>query len=262
MSNGLAIYKSVTRDLTKALDRSAKDPLVARETKYYLATIGTIKSSKEFVANDRILHFAASAFGLGDLASSKAFLKKMLDGGIDDPNALANRLTDSRYRAFVKNFNSNRYGEATTAFDRTHQGTVDLYTRQSLETTQGQSSEQVRLALYFQRNAPNLTSTISILADKAVFEVVRTALGLPLSFANSNLDKQVSSLDKRVKVADFKDPAKLDLFLKRYFALSEATTATTSGSPGLAVLQSAASPSVSISTDLLAQLQSFKLGGR
>jgi Protein of unknown function (DUF1217) len=260
VTDGLSIYRSITRDLQKATSRSAADPVVKRETRYYLATIGSIKSAKDFVANDRVLQYATTAFGLADLTGSKAFIKKLLEEGVDDPHALANRLADSRYRTFVANFNFQRYGSATTAFDRTQQGTVDLYTRQSLESQLGQSSDTARLALYFQRKAPALGSTLAILADKAVFEVVRTALGLPLAFSNNSIDKQVAILDGKLKIADFKDPVKLDQFITRYFALASAGQLQTT--PALSVFQSAGTRNVSIGTDLLAQIQSFKLGGR
>lgn len=252
MIDSLAAYKSVTRDLKGSLERTAKDPFVARETKYFLDTIGKIKSSKEFVANPRLLTYAATAFGLGDVAGSKALIKKLLDEGIDSPSALANRLSDSRYRAFAEAFNFNRYGSATTAFDRAQQGTADAYIRQTLEVRQGESNNSVRLALYFTRKAPELTSTLGILADKAVFEVVRTALGLPISIVNGDLEKQVASIEKKIKVQDFKDPAKLDKFLKRFFAMSEISGGG----------QVASASGVSIGSSLLAQIQTFRLGGR
>jgi hypothetical protein len=48
----------------------------------------------------------------------------------------------------------------------------------------------VRLALYFERTAPELDSVYGILADTALYEVVRTALGIPAEIAASDIDKQ------------------------------------------------------------------------
>ena len=64
---------------------------------------------------------------------AKAFMRKVLNEGVDSSDAFANQLADSRYRDFADTFNFKRYGETTTIFDRTRQGTVDKYVRQMLE---------------------------------------------------------------------------------------------------------------------------------
>ncbi len=69
------------------------------------------------------------------------------------------------------------------------------------------------------RKSPDIKSTLSILADKALFEVVRTALSLPDSFTQLDIDKQVKEIDKRLKVADLQDKGKLDKFISRFAAL-------------------------------------------
>jgi hypothetical protein len=38
------------------------------------------------------------AFGLGDMAYAKAFMRKVLAGGVKDSDSFANKLTDPRYR--------------------------------------------------------------------------------------------------------------------------------------------------------------------
>ena len=43
----------------------------------------------------------------------RPLIKKMLEGGVDDQKALANQLTDPRYKEFVTDFNFERYGTAT-----------------------------------------------------------------------------------------------------------------------------------------------------
>ena len=122
------------------------------------------------------------AFGLEDMTYAKAFMRKVLDEGIDKRDSFANSLTDQRYREFVETFNFARYETTTTIFDRTRQGTVDRYVRQTLEEDAGAQNEGVRLALYFERKASRASvSAYSILADPALLKVVQTALGIPAS---------------------------------------------------------------------------------
>ncbi len=51
--------------------------------------------------------------------------------------------------------------------------------RTTLEENAGQSNEGVRLALYFERKAPDIKSIFQILGDKALYKVIETALSLP-----------------------------------------------------------------------------------
>ena len=71
-------------------------------------------------------------------------------------------------------------------------------------------NEGVRLALYFQRKAGDITSAFGILADKALFEVVRTALALPVGMSQADIDVQAAMITKRLDLADLKDPQKVD----------------------------------------------------
>src|SRR4051812_14816804 len=138
-------YKLTINDLDNSLAQVAKKPEVARETEYYLAHIGNVKSIDDFMKDKRLVTYAMTAYGLGDLSYATGFIRKLLQGGIDDSDALANRLTDSKYKAFVSTFNFVLYGDATTALTEAQQGTADLYNRQALEKTVGDQSEGARL---------------------------------------------------------------------------------------------------------------------
>jgi hypothetical protein len=168
---------------------------------------------------------------------------------------LANRFTDQRYRDFVTAFNFVRYGEATTAFDRTQKGTVDRYKRQTLEETVGQQSEGARLALYFQRQAPNLNNPLGLLADAALLKVTQTALSLSPYTSNLSIEAQRDLIASKVNIADFKDPAKLTKFLNRFTALWDLKNPTQS--PATSALDYSRP---SIGSNLLAAIQNIKSG--
>ncbi len=198
-------YTLLTRDLTRTLKITADEPLVARETAYYRENITKVKSIDDLLADNRLFTYAMKAAGLGDMAYAKAFMRQVLEGGIDDRTSFANTLADRRYREFVKVFNFARYGETTTAFNRTQQGTIDNYIRQSLEEDAGQSNEGVRLALYFSRQAGKINSAYDVLADRALLTVVQTALGISSATSSLDIDKQADQLSDRLDFDDFKD---------------------------------------------------------
>jgi Protein of unknown function (DUF1217) len=96
---------------------------------------------------------------------------------------------------------------------------INRYLENSLQTTQGHQDPWVQLALYFQQNAPNVTSIYGILGDKNLLTVVQTALGIsPLTSAEP-IDTQANMLSALMNISDFNNPAKLLSFIERFAAL-------------------------------------------
>lgn len=259
MTTTYTSYQLITRDIERSIERVSQEPQVERETAYFLSRIGEIDSIDEFMADDRVYNYAMKAFGLEEMSYAKAFMRKALSEGIDNEDAFANQLTDPKYKAFVETFNFARYGEAATAFTRAQQGTVDKYLRQTLEQEAGEDNTGVRLALYFQRNAETIESAYSILADEALYQVVRTALGMPAEFIATDIDKQADFLNSRIDLADFKDPEKLENFLQRFTVMWELENPTQTG---VATNLLMSSTSLGISADLMLAINNLKLGGR
>ncbi len=158
----------------------------------------------------------------------------------------------------LKSFNFKTFGATTTVFDEVRQGAVDRYVRQQVEEDAGSQNEGVRLALYFERKASGITSSLSILADKALLQVVETALGLPETISLLDLDQQEKLIDSRLDVEDLKDPEKLSKFLTRFTALWEINNPTSSASSPALLIQPV---QTGFSADLLSSLQNLRLGG-
>ncbi|MGJ3265453.1 MAG: DUF1217 domain-containing protein [Salinarimonas sp.] len=251
-------YRLVATDLPRTLERTAQAPQAAREIAYYEETIGQVKSIEDFLADDRLFAFAMKAHGLSDMAYAKGFMRKALEEGIDSRDAFAMKLVDTRYRDFVEVFNFKRYGETTTIFSRAVQGTVDKYVRQTLEETQGAQNEGVRLALYFERKAPGLTSPYQILADPALSQVVRTALGLPDAMQGMDIDKQARLIESRLDLADLKDPGALSKFLERFAGLWDVSNPPLA--PQVPTILIGQPVTAQIGSDVLMSLQSIRFG--
>ncbi|MDN2566608.1 DUF1217 domain-containing protein [Aquibium sp. A9E412] len=257
MINTFTGYRLIASDLPRSIDRIEAQPLVQRETAYYLENIGNVKSIDDLVGDDRLFRYAMKAHGLADMAYAKAFMVKALEGGIDDRESFANSLTDKRYRDFVATFNFARHGEATTIFEKTQQGTVDRYLRQTLEEDAGKTNEGVRLALYFDRKAADITSYYEVLGDPALSQVMRTALGFPPAFAQTDIDKQVALMQDRFDVADFQDPEAVDELLNRFTSLWEISNPSAgTQSPILALFGQPAE--FGVSTDVLLTIAQMK----
>src|SRR5690625_4350873 len=120
-------YRQIMANMDRSLERIGNMPQTGRETQYYRENIEKIRSIDDFMADKRIYSYALTAFGLGEMSYAKAFIRKVLEEGIDQSDSLANRLADRRYRDFATAFNFARHGEVTTTFGRTREDTVQRY---------------------------------------------------------------------------------------------------------------------------------------
>ena len=253
----LARLGVITRSLDTSLTSLARRPDIAVEVKFYRERIETIKSVDDFLGNDRVFRFAMKAFGLGDFSYAKAFMRRVLNEGTDAPRAFANQLTDGRYREFAETFNFQRYGETATIFDRTRQGTIDRYLRQSLEEEEGARNESVRLGLYFERKAGGIDGPFDILSDKALTQFIYTALGLPAATSAMNIDRQADLLSSRLDFTQLKSPESVTRLLVRFAALADSKS-TAPSTAGQLLLPGAASAGIGV--DLLLAVQRSRSG--
>lgn len=252
-------YQLLTRDIDRTLETTANRASVKLESEYYLAHIADVASLDDFLADARLFRYAMNAFGLGDLDYARGYMRKILEEGVSDPLSLANRTNDPKIRAFAETFDFDTYGDLTAARAATREAVVDRYVRQTLEETAGaQDGEGVRLALYFERQAPEIGSVYDILADQALFAVVRTVLGLPESFSAVDIERQAAVLGERVDLEEFKDPEALRQFLTRFTAVWDATEASQTD-PILSLFNTSTQPTISL--DLVLAFQAFRQGG-
>src|ERR1700730_17633679 len=94
-----------TQNLPRSLSITASRADVARDTQYYQDNIGKITSVDQFLNDKRLFSIAMKANGLGDMTFAPAFMRKVLESNLSDPKSFANKLADTRYVAFAKQFN-------------------------------------------------------------------------------------------------------------------------------------------------------------
>ena len=170
------------------------------------------------------------------------YLKKIFKSDLSDPKSFANTESDPRFAAIAASFNFDKDGNVARLVPIGPQKRDQLletqsnYVQQNLETQQGDANAGVRLALYFQRKAGNITSAYDLLGDKALAEVFRTTYGLPDSFANMDVDRQAKVVEKYLNLKDLTDPAKVGKLLSRFTAMYDLKKNGPTTSPALAIL--------------------------
>ncbi|WP_158412836.1 DUF1217 domain-containing protein [Hyphomicrobium nitrativorans] len=233
------------------------------ESKYYSETIDTIETVDQLLANSRLAAYVTRAFGMEGEQLSAQTLKQILTSDIDDPTSFVNLKPNTRFRAMAAAFNFDADGTAKRVVLGLAQDanavreTQDLYIRQTMEQKAGSQNPGVRLALYFERKASSITSAYSILADKALLEVVMTALGLPDAIAQADVDMQAKLIANRLDFADFKDPEKIEKFISRFSALYDIKNPQQS--PSIPSLLLGDTGIVGFGDDLLASIQAVQI---
>jgi hypothetical protein len=245
---------------------ASEDAAAQKESTYYHNAIIRIRSLDDFLKDKRLVAYVLKAHGFEGETVTNDELRKVLTSDPFDEDSYVSKLSDTRFRGMAAAFNFTADGQIGRGPDQQVQSrsamlkTMDLHVRQSMEAEAGAQNEGVRLALYFQRKAPEITSALSILADKALFEVARTALGLPESMSQADIDLQAAMINKRLNIEDLKDPEKLDKFLARFTTLYDLNSGTSSAASPASILLGGGGTNVGTDVSLLSRLQSITRG--
>lgn len=206
-----------------------------KDASEYQQAITGIDSVSDLLANRPMVDFILLAKGLDPRKVSTEFLKNIFSSDLNNPKSFANTENDPRFAEIVASFNFDSKGNVARLpmmgpqkrdqFRETHAN----YVEQSLEQQQGDANPGVRLAIYFQRKAGDITSAYDILADKALSEVFRTTFDLPDSMAAMPIDQQAKFVDRFMKIKDLSDPAKVTKLLNRFSAMYDIRNSQSTG---------------------------------
>lgn len=195
------------------------------EVAYYRAALAKVETVDEFVSDPKLVQFVAESEGMDQADLDAETLKKLFLSDMDDPESFANIQTDVRLTKIAGSYNFGPSGfiEATGVdYIQTIRGLVEtenFFITQTIEEEAGADSTGARLAMYFERTAPTITSYYELLADQALGDFIRTALFIPAETASSAIDAQVNLLERSIDLEDLRDPEKLDLLVQRFLAI-------------------------------------------
>jgi hypothetical protein len=254
-------YQIVNKDLARTKALIQNEPATKRDIEYYQSNIKTIKTIDDFVKNDRIFKFAMKAYGLEDMAYAKGMIKKMLQGGVTNPLSMANKMSNPLYKEFAKAFDFVGKGAAATSAASATTEAVSKYVQMALEKKEGEQNQGVQLAMYFKRKASSVTTTMGILADKALLKFVQTTFGIPESASKADLDIQVRNLEKHINIKDLQDPKKVDKLIQRFNAMWDVSNPSTATAAPVLMLFDQSSVQEGFSVDLMMSITKLRLGG-
>lgn len=237
-------------------------PALQRDTEYFAAEISNISTAEELVSDRRLLRVALGAFGLQDDINNRAFIERILADGATDPEALANRMTDDRYKELTRAFQfDNPFGPRTTRSTFADE-IITKFNAQEFEVSVGNQDETLRLAMNLERALPDIAeSSISedakwfrIMGTPPLRTVFETALGLPSGFGQLDIDQQLGifkdKMQGRFGVKDVsaitEDPEVMQRVVQSFLLQSEIRnfSQTSGATVALSLLQSIPRPSL------------------
>lgn len=177
MLSTYAGYQFYARDPEAAAKRVAAQATVSRETAYYRANIGKVKSVDDLMANNRLYTYALKSFGLEDAIPNRGFIRKVLTSDLTQPKSFANTLNDTRYRTLAAAFGFATSGKVVSA--AVAQGaaqedeTLGLYSRRTLVGP----NQQADLA-YYQSHIDDVHAIADLTSDSRLYRIALQAYGL------------------------------------------------------------------------------------
>lgn len=227
----------------------ASSPEIQRNIAYFKENIGKIASAEELVADRQLLTVVMGSYGLGDEVDKRAFIRKILEDGVDTPGTLGSRLNNESYKSMARDLKLDT-DTPRTGWLTVQDKIVSNYLEQSFEIAVGDQDESLRLALNFKRKAADISERgwYAFLGDSPARAVLETALNLPSDIAAIDIDRQKELFEDRAfkllgtrDPAALSDPANIDKIVSRYLVIDEARNGANTFNPALTLLSNISS---------------------
>ncbi|GAA6188405.1 DUF1217 domain-containing protein [Litorivita sp. NS0012-18] len=254
-SGGLVGWKFLERTYEAQNAAFQRSTVITRDTEYFAENISKVDTAEDLVNDRRLMRVALGAFGLQDDINNKYFIKKILEEGTLEDGALANKLSDDRYKSLASAFGFD-LGTPRSKISTFSDTIIEKFRQQEFEVAVGEADDDMRLAMYTERNLADIatgenseeTKWFKIMGTPPLRAVFEAALNLPSSFAQLDLDQQLGVFQDRAtryfgddSVAQFADPEKQEKLITNFLVRSQVSQVTSSsaGNIALTLLQSA-----------------------
>ncbi len=257
--SGYAGWKFLERTLDTQRTAFNESPPVQRATDAFRERIGGVTVAQQLIEDRDLLRVALGAFGLDDDLGNRFFVGKILESDLNDPDSLANRLSDSRYADFAKAFGFGTDGPPRTQLTFFADEIIDRYEARQFERAVGETDNDMRLALNLEPALADILSAnqtddarwFALMGNPPLRNLFETALGFPSGFGSIDLDQQLAQFKARSKATfgthdleALRSEDNREKMIRLFMVRSEIQQSSTIGgaSVALTLLQQAHSP--------------------
>ena len=218
---------------TNATGTTAADLTASKAaTGYYETAITNVTSVNNLLSDPKLVAYLEQAYNI-PTSTTTATLKQVLTSNLSDAGSVANTMGNN-YAQLAASFNFSTDGlitkESGTVQTRAQLASVNNgYLDQQIETTAGNQNPGISLALYFQFQAPNITSAYSILADSKLVTVFQTMMGDSSTASDANIDVQAAQISSQFDLSKLKDPSYLKSLIQRFSVMYDINPPTSTG---------------------------------
>lgn len=243
--SGLSSWSLLNLTLKKQKSAFKNNFIIRSDVQYFLDRFKDLDRAEDITEDRRVLRVILGAYGLIDDIENKFFIRKILEEGVTSQSALANKLSDRRYRNLAFDFDFSMDPPRHKTRPDLARNTSEAFQNQAFEVKIGEVNPDMRLALGFAREfqkvaqsaTTNSTAWYQVLATPPLRKVVQTALGLPDTFAKLDIDDQHARIrSKADSVLGTNDINQLssgvmtDVIIRRFLLLREVETLSSTSS--------------------------------
>lgn len=228
---GLGGWQFLQATYDKQFNAFTQSVALQRNADYFRENIGKIETAEQLVSDRQLLSVALGAFSLQDDINSQFFIRKILEEGTVNDDALANRFSDPRYKEMSQAFGFGpgellKVGEPVFA-----EAIIDRFEKIEFEVAAGQQNEAMRFALYAEREMGELAQSdmsnnakwFTLMGEPPLRTLFEKALNLPSAFGQADIDQQLVVFKQRAKkefgsddLSIFSDPALVQELITKY----------------------------------------------
>jgi hypothetical protein len=196
---GLSGWRFLQRTYDVQAEAFNRSTTMQRDTEYFADKISDVTSAEELVSDRRLLSVALGAFGLQDDINNRYFIQKILEEGTASDDALSMRLSDTRYRKMAEAFGFGPATDIKVGDAGFADNIIAKFQTSSFEVAAGDQNSAMRVALYAERELPELaasdastdTKWFTIMGDPPLRQLFEKALNLPESVGSIDIDQQL-----------------------------------------------------------------------
>lgn len=248
--SGYAGWRFLERTMEAQTESHARSRPVANLTEHFREKIAAVKTPDDLLDDRRLLSVALDAFGLGADIDSRAFVRKVLADGTLAEDGLSSRLADKRYEAFSRAFGFGDLG-ARTAQPGFADEIITRYERLSFETAVGEQDDSLRRALnteeaigdVIEGSSSDNARWFGMMGNPPLRSVFETAMGLPSSIAQIDLDQQLEQFQERAErifgvssFEEFAQPETQEKLVRLFLVREQAAQFSSTGAGQIALM--------------------------
>lgn len=232
-TNPVQALRQAERTRERDIAATAARPEVKRDIAAFRAALLSAADAGRFLSDPRALKVLLTANGMAEHVAHAALARKALLSDTANPDALANRLSDPRWKSVAETFRFARAGLTVLRDPAVRQRVEDAYAEVVWRRALDERTPGLSDALDFRERAGTIRSALQVLGDPVLRRVVTTALGVPREIAFQSLEAQQLAITTRLDLSQFADPRFVDRFVQRFLIAAAGTASGTV--PGLLV---------------------------